>query len=126
MRTWPCGKPNLPRSRFHKIPGANETWNVRVTGDALLDEKLKLFHIVRSPDGAWLVSRKLAPNFTEYVNLVKQLTGKQQVAFPLHTKADIKLAENYQAGGFFPGRKIVLSHDKRWPHAVATMAKKSP
>ena len=113
-------------SRYHKNLGTNETWHLHVAADAPLEKKLQWFHIVKSADGVWFVSGKLAPNFADYVNLVKQLSGKQRVPFPLHTKTDVTLAEDYQVRGFFPGRAIVLGQDKRWPHAVATMAKKSP
>ena len=76
---------------------------------------------MKAPDGAWLVSGKLAPKFADYVNLAKELTGKDRVAFPLQNDADVELAQDYQRRGFFANQDIVTVRDERWPTAAATI-----
>ena len=108
-------------SRYRKNLKTTETWQIYVPAKAALQEKLKLFRIVKASDGSWLVSGKLGPDFARYVTVAKELTGKVGIDFPLHTRADVELAMRYQKQGFFPKRAIILLRDKRWPKAMGSM-----
>ena len=87
----------------------------------MLPEKLQYFRIVKTAHGAWLVSGRLAPNFAHYVNLTKELMGKDRLSFPLHTEQDLSLARHWRQQGYFAGQAIRTGKDRRWPQAAATM-----
>lgn len=109
------------RSHYHEHLQAKDRWHVHVPADAPLTEKLQYFRIIKTADGAWLVSGRLAPNFAHYVNLTKELMGKDRLAFPLHTEQDLNQARHWRQQGYFAGQAIRTGHDRRWPQAAATM-----
>ena len=111
------------RSRYHKHLQSQELWHVHVPADTPLTEKLEYFQIIKTPDGAWLVSGRLASNFTDYVNLTRELLGKDRLAFPLHSEHDLERARYWQDQGYFAGQSIRTESDHpRWPQATAIMA----
>ena len=113
------------RSHYHQHRQDKETWHFRVPADRPLAEKLTYFRIVKDADGAWLVSGRLAAHFVDYVNAAREMMGKDRIAFPLATAADVARAGKWKQGGYFPGQQIVTTRDRRWPAAAATMTARS-
>ncbi|MEE3373312.1 MAG: hypothetical protein VX346_28510 [Planctomycetota bacterium] len=113
------------RSHYHEHLQSQDRWHMHVPADTPLAEKLQYFQIVKAGDGAWLVSGRLAPDFNRYVNLTRELLGKDRLAFPLHSSQDLERARRWHQQGFFAGQSIRTAPDRRWPQAVATMAPRS-
>ncbi|MBI4024372.1 MAG: hypothetical protein HY360_05285 [Verrucomicrobia bacterium] len=81
---------------------------VQTVGDSLV-EKMKLFDVFRNQTGEVHVRAKLATNFAEYVNVTKQVCGKDRLTIPLRDRAEFEWAERYKKQGFFPRQTLVKS-----------------
>ena len=104
------------QSRFHHNRLTDDTWHFRVPADAPLSERVKLFHIAKTPDGSYHISGQLPDNFAHYVSVTKEVSGKHDLTIPIHTEAEYQWAVEYKRRGFFEYQQLQRSEEGAVPY----------
>ena len=94
---------------YHKLYDANtgKYWIPGTPGSGFHGTKRDLFKF-HTKDGITHITGKLDPNFVTYVNLTKELAGRDRDLIPLYSQQDIELAKKYKEQGYFPYQELKI------------------
>ena len=92
---------------YHKVYDAEEAeyWIPGSAHTGFKGTKRDMFGIVEK-EGVRHITGVLDPQFAKYVNLTKELAGRDRDTIPLYSEEDLKLAREYKKQGYFPYQDI--------------------
>ncbi|MAE68131.1 MAG: hypothetical protein CMJ18_28105 [Phycisphaeraceae bacterium] len=109
---------------YHKLYDAvtGEYWIPGTPGSGWHGTKRDMFDF-HTRDGITHVVGRLDPNFAQYVNLTKEIAGRDRDVIPLYNDEHVRLAEQYGERGFFPYQKIERVEDSEVAAYLAPVKK---
>jgi len=111
---------------YHKLYDAvtGKYWIPGTPSTGFHGAKRDLFEF-HTRNGVTHITGRLDPQFVKYVNLTKELAGRDRDLIPLYTQQDVELAKSYKAKGFFPYQELKMAGDQPGVLAYLVPVKKT-
>ena len=98
---------------YHKLYDAVtcEYWIPGAAHTGFKGTKRDMFKFI-TKDGVTHITGILDPQFVKYVNLTKELAGRDRDIIPLYSQEDVELAKKYKEKGYFPYQVLKMGSEE--------------